>query len=224
MARRHLKSPQSLSGRSSHLTLVTKWSWSWMTYSHLFVQCQLALPLFDTAISKFDHENPWSRPCVWSKVKVTFDLENSKVKVMAKVKPIVHIWGMEFMFAFCFVVIGPFLNQIFDLENSRSKSWPRSNPMVTFEALSSIDIFAFSFPGNWTIFGWDIANSIFDLKILRSRSWPKSNPMVTFKAKSSINVCFLFRGNETIFGRDIANSIFDLENSRSRSWRKSTKI
>ena len=37
----------------------------------------------------------------------------------------------------------------------------------------------FSFRGNRTIFGWDIANSIFDLEISRSRSWPWSNPMVT---------------------------------------------
>ena len=29
--------------------------------------------------------------CVWSKVKVMFDLQNSKVKVMVKVKPIGHI-------------------------------------------------------------------------------------------------------------------------------------
>ena len=39
----------------------------------------------------------------------------------------------------------------------------------------------FSFRGNRTIFGWDIANSIFDLKNSRSRSWPRSNPMVTFE-------------------------------------------
>ena len=30
----------------------------------------------------------------------------------------------------------------FDLENTRSRSWPRSNPMVTFEARSSIYKFA----------------------------------------------------------------------------------
>ena len=53
-----------------------------------FVQCRSALPFWDTAISKFDHENPWLRSCVWSKVKVMFDLQNSKVKVMVKVKPI----------------------------------------------------------------------------------------------------------------------------------------
>ena len=33
-ARRQQKSPRSLSGRSIHLTLVTKWSWSWMSYCH----------------------------------------------------------------------------------------------------------------------------------------------------------------------------------------------
>ena len=104
-----------------------------------FVQCQSALPFWDTAISKFDHENPWSRPCVRSKVKVTFDLENSKVKVMVKVEPS-HIWGLE-----------------------------------------SIDIW-FSFHGNQTTFGWDIANSIFDLENSRSRSWPRSHLMVTFEA------------------------------------------
>ena len=39
----------------------------------------------------------------------------------------------------------------------------------------------FSFRGNRTIFGWDIANSVFDLENSKSRSWPKSNPMVTFE-------------------------------------------
>ena len=76
---------------------------------------------------------------VWSKVKVMFDLQNSKVKVMVKVKPIGHIWGLEFNRYVCF-----------------------------------------SFRGNRTTFGWDIANSIFDLENSRSRSWPRSNPMVTF--------------------------------------------
>ena len=38
----------------------------------------------------------------------------------------------------------------------------------------------FSFCGNRTIFGWDIANSIFDIE--KSRSWPRSNSMVTFEA------------------------------------------
>ena len=158
MACRQLKSPRSLCGRSIHLTLVTKcsWSWSWMTYCHPFVQCHSALPFWDTAISKFDHENPWSRSCVWSKVKVTHDLQNSKVKVIVKVKPIGHIWGLEFNRYVCF-----------------------------------------SFRGNWTTFGWDIANSIFNLENSRSKSWPRSNLMVTFKALHSIDMfacCFVAIG------------------------------
>ena len=36
-------------------------------------------------------------------------------------------------------------NPIFDLENSRPRSWPRSNSMVTVEAYSSIEMFAFRF-------------------------------------------------------------------------------
>ena len=45
----------------------------------------------------------------------------------------------------------------------------------------------FSFCGNRTIFGWDIANSMLDLDNSKSRSWPRSKPMVTFEAQSSIN-------------------------------------
>ena len=83
----------------------------------------------------------------------------------------------------------------------------------------------FSFRGNRTIFGWDIANSIFDLENSRSRSWPRSNMMVTFEPfEFNRYVCFSFRGNRTIFGWDIANSIFDLENSRSRSWPRSNPM
>ena len=142
-ARQQLKSPWSLSCRSIHLTLVTKWSWSWswMNYCHPLCAKSIGPPILRYLLySKFDHENPWSRSCVWSKEKVMFDLQNSKVKVMVKVKPIGHIWGLEFNRYACF-----------------------------------------SFHGNQTIFGWDIAHSIFDLENSRSRSWPRSNPLVTFE-------------------------------------------
>ena len=116
------------------------------------MQCQSAPPFWDTAISKFYHENAWSIASVWSKVKVTFDLQTSKVKVMVKVKPIGHIRGLGFNLYVCFSFRGnrttfdwDIANSIFDLKNSRSKSWPRSNLMITFEALSSIDMFAFRF-------------------------------------------------------------------------------
>ena len=88
--------------------LVDPYTWPWSRNGHEwptatpFVQCLSALPFWDTAISRFNHENPWSRSCVWSKVKVTFDLQNSKVKVMVKVKLIGHIWGLEFNRYVCF--------------------------------------------------------------------------------------------------------------------------
>ena len=104
----------------------------------------------------------------------------------------------------------------------RSRLWSRSNPLVTFEAWSSIDMFAFRFVA---IFSWDIGNSMFDLENSKSRSWPRSNLMVTFEAlELNQYVCFSFRGNRTIFGWDIANSIFDLENSMSRSWPRSNPM
>ena len=142
--------------------LVDPYTWPWSPNGHghghewptatPFVQCKSALPFWDTTISKFDHQNPWSRSCVWSKVKVTFDLQHSNVKVIVKVKPIVYIWGMGFNRYVCLSFPGnrttfgwDLANFIFDLENSRSRSWPRSNLIVTFEALSSIDMCAFRF-------------------------------------------------------------------------------
>ena len=73
-----------------------------------------------------------------------------KGKFMAKVKPDGHIWGLKFNQYACFSFHGnrtifgwDIVNSIFDLENSKSKSCPRSNPLVTFEAQSSIDVFVF---------------------------------------------------------------------------------
>ena len=54
--------------------LVDPYTWSWSPNGHghdhewptatPFVQLQSAVLFWDTAISKFDHENPWSRSCV----------------------------------------------------------------------------------------------------------------------------------------------------------------
>ena len=165
MSRRH---PDNWSHPSHYLVDPYTWTWSPNGHDHghewptatSFVQCQSTLPFWDTAISKFDHENPWSRSCVRSKVKVKFDLQNSKVTVMVKFKPIGHIWGLEFNRYVCFSFRGnrttfgwDIGNSIFDLENSRSRSWTRSNPMVTFEALEFNRYVCFWFRGNRTIFG-----------------------------------------------------------------------
>ena len=82
----------------------------------------------------------------------------------------------------------------------RSRLWSRSNPLVTFEAWSSVDV-CFSFRGNQTISGWDIANSIFDLDNSTSRSWPRSNPMITFGRLSSLHMfAFCFVAIRPFFG------------------------
>ena len=150
---------------------------------------------------------------------------------MVKVKPIGHIWGLEFNQYVCFSFRGnqttfgwDIGNPIFDLENSRSRSWPRSNLMVIFEALEFNRHVCFSFRGNGTIFGWYSKLYIWPWKF-------KAKVMVKVKPNGYIwalefnrYVCFSFRGNRIIFGGDIANVIFDLENSRSRSWSRSNPM
>ena len=174
---------------------VTIWHWSPNGHGHEwptatpFVQCQSALPFWDTAISKFDHENPWSRSCVCghkSKPRLTFKIQRSRLWSRSNPLFTFEAWNSIDMLAFSFrgnrTTFGWFIgNSIFDLENSRSRSWPRSNLMATFEALGFNRYVCFSIRGNRTIFGWDIANSTFDLENSRSRSWPRSNPMVTFE-------------------------------------------
>ena len=194
-AHRQLKSPRSLSGRSIHLTLVTKWSrsWSWMTYCHTLCAMSIGPPVPRYSYFKIW---PWkSMVKIMCVVKGQDHVWPSNFKIMVKVKPIGHIWGLEFNQYVCFSFRGnrttfgwDIVNSIFDLKNPRSRSWPRSNLMVTFEALEFNRYVCFSFRGNRTIFGWDIANSIFDLENSRSRSWPRSNPMVTFEPKNSIDM------------------------------------
>ena len=202
MARRHLKSPQSLCGKSLHLTLVTKWSVMVMndllppplfnvnrpsdsaTYRYFKIWPWKSLVNAMCVVKGLGHIWPWKLKdqghCQgqtwWSHMRLkvrsicllfvswqsdNFGLRHSKlhiwpwkikVKVMAKVKPDGHIWGLEFNRYVCFLFRGnrtilgwDIANSMIDLENSRSRSWPRSNPIVTFEAQCSIDMFAFCF-------------------------------------------------------------------------------
>ena len=158
------------------------WPWSPNGHGHEwptatpFVKCQLALPFWDTAISKFDQDDPWSRSCVLSKVKVMFDLQNSKVKVMVKVRPIGYIWVQSTCLLFVSWQSDPFW-----LRYSKFHIWPwkfkvKVMANVTPDGHIWVPEFnryvCFSFRGNRTIFGRDIANSIFDLE--KSRSWSRS--------------------------------------------------
>ena len=74
---RQLKSPRSLSGRSIHLTLVTKWSWSWMTYCHPLCAMSIGPPILRYSYFKIW---PWK----------------SMVKVMCVVKGQGHVWPSKF--------------------------------------------------------------------------------------------------------------------------------
>ena len=193
MSRRHA---DNWSHPSHYLVDPYIWTWSPNGHDHghewptatSFVQCQSTLPFWDTAISKFDHENPWSRSCVRSKVKVTFDLQNSKVTVMVKFKPNGHIWGLGVQ-SICLLLVS-WQSDHFWLRYSKFYIWPwkfkvkvmtKVKPDGHIWALEFNQYICFSFRGNRTIFGWDITNSIFDLENSRSRSWPRSNPMVTFE-------------------------------------------
>ena len=164
-----LKSPWSLSDRNK----LGHDGHEWPT-STPFVQCQSTLPFWGNSY-------PWPRPCVWSEVKVTLNLENPKIKVMAKVKSGGHIWGLECNRYVCFSFRG---NQTtFWLRYSKFHIWPwKFNVKVMAKMKLDGRIWGLefnryvcsSFRGNRTIFGWDIANSIFDLENSRSRSRRKS--------------------------------------------------
>ena len=107
--------------------LVNPYNWPWSPNGHShghkwptatpFVQCQSALPFWDTAISKFDHKNPWSRSCV---VKGQGHVWPWKLKGegygqgqtwWSHVRP----WSLIVMFAFRFVAIGPVLAEIMQI-------------------------------------------------------------------------------------------------------------
>ena len=170
--------------------LVDPYTWPFSPHGHSrghewpatpFVQCQSALPFWDTAISKFDHENPWLRTCMWSKVEVTFNLKNSKDKVMVKIKPDGHSSSID-MFTFHSMVVRLILVEIQQIQYFTLKiqgqghgqgltRWSHLRLRVQLICL-------FLFHGNQIIFGWDIANSIFDLENSRSRSRRKSNQVI----------------------------------------------
>ena len=219
--------------------LVDTYTWPWSPNGHghghewptatPFVQCQSALPFWDTAISNFDHENPWSMSCVSSKAKVTFDLQNSKVKVMVKVKS--H-WshlrpGVQ---SICLLFVS-WQSDHFWLRYSKFHIWPwKFKVKVMVKVKPDGHIWALEFNRCLFFVSWQLDH--FWLRYSKFYIWPwKFKVKVMAKVKPDGRIwalefnrylCFLFRGNRTIFGWDIANSIFDLENSRSR--RKSTKF
>ena len=110
-----------------------------------------------------------------------------------------QIWGLEFK-SICLLFVSWQLDH-FWFRYSKFHIWPwKFKVKVKAEVKSDGYIWGlefnrcvrFSFRGNRTILGRDIANSIFDLQNSRSRSWPRSNLMVTFEVLRSIDM-FAFR-------------------------------
>ena len=231
---RQLKSPRSLSGRSIHLTLVTKWSrsWSWMTYCLTLYAMSISPPIL-----RYIHFKIWP----WK----------SMVKVMCVVKGQGHVWPSNFKGQdysqgqthwshlrpgvqwICLLFV-PWQSDHFWLRYSKFHIWPwKSKVKVMAKAKPDGHIWGLGVQSICLLFvPWQ--SDHFWLRYNKFHIWPwkfKVKVMAKVTPDGHIwalefyrYVCFSFRGNPTIFGWDIANSIFDLEKSRSRSRRKSTKI
>ena len=110
-----------------------------------------------------------------------------------------HIWGLAFK-SICLLFVS-WQSDHFWLRYSKFHIWPwKFKVKVMAKVKSDGQIWrlefnwcvCFSFRGNRTIFGRDIANFAFDLENSRSRSWPRSDLMVTFEVLRSIDM-FAFR-------------------------------
>ena len=156
----------------------------------------------------------------------------SKVKVMAKVKPDGHIWGLGVQ-SICLLFV-LWQSNHFWLRYRKFHNWPwKSKVKVMAKVKPDGHIWGLGVQSICLLLvPWQ--SDRFWLRYSKFHIWPwkfKVKVMAKVKPDGHIwalefhrYVCFSFRGNRTIFGWDIANSIFDLEKSRSRSRRKSTKI
>ena len=136
-ARRHLQSPWSLSVRSLHLIMVTKWSRSQLT---LKIQTSRSWPRLNplvtfescSSIDMFAFCFMPIGPFLVQIQQIPYLTLKFKVKVMAKVKSDGHIWGLKFNRCVCFSFRGnraifgwDIANSIFELEKSRSRYRPK---------------------------------------------------------------------------------------------------
>ena len=155
-----------------------------MTYCHPLCAMSIGLPILRYSYFKIW---PWK----------------SMVKVMCVVKGQGHVWPSEFkgqglthwshlrsgVQSICLLFVS-WQSDHFWLRYRKFYIWPwKFKVKVMVKVKSDDHIWAiefkryvcFSFRGNQTIFGWDIAKSIFDLEKSRSRSWSRSNLMIIFE-------------------------------------------
>ena len=116
----------------------------------------------------------------WDIANSIFDLENSRSRSWQMSNPMVTL-SPRFQ-SICLLFVS-WQSDHFGLRYSKFYIWPwkfkvkviaKVKPNCHIWALESNRYVCFSFHGNRTIFGWDIANSIFDLEKSRSRSQGKS--------------------------------------------------
>ena len=134
-ARRHLKSPRSLSGTSTHPTMVTQVNImvmnGWLTSFTFYVN--RPPHSWDKAISDSHLETPRSRLWVWSRGKV---IQSTQY----------HINSLPFPFT----SIRPTISEIqlfrnLTLKHPRSRSWVRSEVKVTYHTQYPTDALPFRF-------------------------------------------------------------------------------
>ena len=183
-AGRHLKSPRSFSDKSLHLTLVTVIN---DRLTPLLFNVNRPSHSWDTAISKFDLANPWSRPCVRSKFKAT-------------------LWAQETIdsLSFRFRLIGPAIPEIQQFQTLTMKiqdqvhDQGQSGWVILKSNVQPLHLFFVS----WQLDRFFMRFSLFD-------SWPwklKVNAMAKVKPDGHIwglvfirCVWFLFRGHRDHF-------------------------
>ena len=172
------------------LTFVTKWSWSWswMTYCHPLCAMSIGPPILRYSYFKLW---PWkSMVKIMCVVKGEGHIRPSKFKGQCYSQGQTHWSHLRSGVQSIYLLFISWQSYHFWLRYGKFYIWPwkvkvmvmaKVKPDGHISALEFNQYVCSSFRGNWTIFGWDIANSIFDLENSRSRSWPRSNPMVTFE-------------------------------------------
>ena len=160
----------SLSGRSLHFTN-RSWLWSWMTDSHPLCLMSIGPPIPE--IQLFQN--------LTMKIHGQGHVCSQKWRLHLTLK--IQDQGQGLEFNRCLLFVSWQLDHSW-LRYSKFHIWlwkfkvkvmAKIKPDGPIWGLEFNRYVCFSFCGNLTIFGWDIANSIFDLANSTSRSQPKSN-------------------------------------------------
>ena len=112
---------------------------------------------------------------------LTFKIQRSRLWSRSNTLVTFEAWSSIDMFVFCFMAIRPLRYRKFHIWpwKFKVKVMTKVKPDGHIWGPEFNRYVCFSFRGNRTIFGWDIANSIFDLEKSRSRSQRKSTKILS---------------------------------------------